>query len=490
MKTVGKLFAYTLGLIAFVLFLVGLTTDSIPTLSISTFCAWAMAIIMALCAKKRNAIYIFFLTTFFIFLLSRIMVRWLRTGEIYIPYSTEAMRMTYCCIIISLFGLVVGNNTANIRFHLSRNKNELINSGSFARNEKRNSKLNLPCLRLLSAMFSIVCGLATLLVVIERIAFWRVIGIGGELRTSFVSALPEIVLRLSYIYVLMFCIYLATLPEKRRCIPIILQYLIVSAMKMFYGSRVDFVVGLMFILIYFTIRDRMNNEDKDKPYKWIGRPEKLFTFISIPVLIILMVFVENFRTHSTFEFSGFLKTLGDFFEAQGTSVNVIGYTEIYADKFMQPKYLYLFDNTYEFITANPLSKILTGRTAYLSNTVDRALYGTSLEMTLYYNMNQVSYLAGNGCGSSYIAEAWLGYGYVGLFILNLMLSRVMEKINEYRFDRLIPSVVTLVFLQSLFFTPRAGFDEFVGDLTSVTHIIAIIILWILYKLLDKRVFSY
>lgn len=485
MRATGKLLTYGLGLASIILFLIGLATKDVGMLSLAAFSAWGMAIFGALSKENRNLIYIFFLITFFIFLLSRVMVRWLRFSEVYQPFSYEVMVMIYGCITISLFGLTSGDALSHVRFGFGKKSYENVfeDEAHLARNDKINHAL----IRQLSGIATVVSGFATLLSVIERIAFWRITGYGGDLRTSFSSTLPEIVLRMSYVYVMLFCIYLATLPEKRKCMPIIGQYVFVNALRMFYGSRADFVVGLMFIFVYFTIRDRLNKSNNEvNETVWIGRGEKLFTLISIPLLIILIVFVGNYRRHVGFEFNSFFNTLGDFFESQGTSINVIGYTNVYKDQFTQPKFLYLFDRTYEFLTTNPIAQIVTHRHSYSANTIERARYGTSLGMTLYYNINQASYLAGNGSGTSYVAEAWLGYGYVGLFIANFFLQRIMNYLNKHRFDSFIPSVVVLIYLQSLFFMPRGGFDSFVDDFASITHIFTIFLLWMTYKLIEQK----
>lgn len=483
LKVFGKLISIILCTIAIALFCIGLATKDIGVISLSVFCAWGMAIFTAIGEDKRNIIYIFFLITFFIFLLSRVMVRWLQGGEIYSPFNADVMTMVYTCLFVSLFGLNCGTVL----------KKKIIIGRLGKSNTHENSSLlgdtriNISLVRQLSGAFTIVSGFATLLVVLERIAYWNLTKSGGELRVSFTTTLPSFVLRFSYIYIMMLCIYLATLPAKRKCMPILFQFLAVGALKMVYGSRADFVVGLMFVLIYFVIRDGLNKSgDNETTEIWFGKGEKLFTAISIPVLIILLVFIGYYRRSTSFEFGGFWETLIDFFEAQGTTINVIGYTNVYKEGFTQPRFLYLIDRTYEFITANPISSIITGRHAYLANTIERAKYGTSLGMTLYYNINQMSYLAGYGCGSSYIAEAWLGYGYVGLFIINFFLARIMKRLNEYRFNRFIPSVIFLIYIQSLFSMPRAGFDSFIDDIASVTNIIAIIMLWMLYKMIDGR----
>ncbi len=485
MKAVGRLLSYTFGLIALILLIVGISTQDIAIMSIAAFCAWGMALLGAFSASQKNVIYIFFLFTFFLFLLSRVMVRWIQFHEVYAPFPIENMRMIYACLVVSCFGLAIGNASTRYHFVLRKRQSEAcINDKSTPKSY--GGAINLPLLGQISAAFSIVCGFATLIVVIERIIFWSITGSGDELRISFNSALPEIILRLSYVYIMVFCIYLATLPEKKKCMLIIIQYILISALRLLYGSRFEFLVGLMFIMIYFLMRDKLNVGCKETAKKWFGKKELFFTIVSIPLLIILVVFIQYYRTQNRFEFKGMFETLGEFFESQGTSINIIGYTDVYKDGFTQPKFLYLFDRTYTILTTNPISRVFTGRRSYQVNTVERALYGTSLAMSLYYQVNPASYLAGRGAGSSYVAEAWLGYGYVGLFLVNLILARIMKTLNDYKFKKFIPTVISLIYIQSLFIMPRSGFDAFIDDFVSITHFFAIFLIWVFYKIINDR----
>ena len=115
------------------------------------------------------------------------------------------------------------------------------------------------------------------------------------------------------------------------------------------------------------------------------------------------------------------------------------------------------------------------------NTVERAIYGTSLDQSLYYIINRVSYLNGNGCGSSYIAETYLAFGYLGTFLFNIILANVLNKIDVYGYSKFWKNVLVLIFILSLFFIPRSGFDDFVGEFASATHILVIMFVWLIYK---------
>ena len=448
---------------------IGLIHSDIGSLSISAFLMWTAAMLGAFSKSDWNIIYIFFLITFFLFLLSRTMVRWISYGEIYTPFRTETMMHIYLLIIVTLAGLIVGNY---VEFSFGRKQRD--ENQYFFNTDK------MDALQKVVAPLVAVTGLAQLLVVLERAAFYQV-GFGGAMRVSFSSNLPIIVLRISYEYTLLFCIYLATLPKKKEAFWFILQYLALCAIKMVYGSRCDFILGLMFVLVYFVIRDRINNRYKLEDVKWIGRKEIIITVFSIPLLVILLTFIGVYRVGGTFKFTTFSNVLLDFFESQGTSINVLGYAYENANKLTQPHFLYLFDDTYTFLVANPISSLFTGKHVYLVNTVERALNGTSLDQSLYYIINSESYLRGNGCGSSYVAETYLAFGYVGSFLFNIVLANVMNKINGYGYSSLWKNVLLLIFVLSVFFIPRAGFDDFVGEFASVTHVLVILAVWMLYR---------
>lgn len=466
---------YVMGSIFFILFSIftmigGLCTGNIQLMCLAVFCIWIGTFLVSLSKEQRNFIFIFLLITFFIFLLSRVMVRWITLNSVYMPFNETTMVHIYTLLYISLAGLLVG----------SFGKIQIKNANNFLSMDFGNN-IDLVLLRKIVAPITVMSGFAQLATTIERIFYYQV-GMGGALRISFSSVLPSIVTRFSNIYILMMAIYLATFPSKKGCMKIFFQYLIINALKMIYGSRSDFMLGIMFLLLYFIIRERLENEEED----WIGKKEIGITLISIPLLIVLIVFVGSYRIGGKFQFTSFTRTLFDFFESQGTSIDVLGYAYEKADMLPKNHFLYLIDNTYTFFATNPISSFLFGTHNYPVNTVERALYGTSLDQTLYYIINPVSYLNGFGCGSSYVAETYLAFGYVGTFIFNIVFSYVLNKINDYSYQSFLKNVLLFVFLQSLFFIPRSGFDDFVGDFATVTHIFIMIGIWCMYNILINR----
>lgn len=482
MRTILKILSGFMAVFALFELAIGIITSNVGTMSVSVFLVWGAALLLCLSRPKVNVIYMFFLISFFVFLLSRVMVRWTTEQEIYSPFSNEVMIHTYTCLFISIVGLVIGS-VLKVRFVFGSQTK----SSPPSYYNPLDSHINLDLLRQISGFLTVVTGFATLVVNIEKIIFYGITGSGAELRVSFATTLPPIILRLSYIYVLMLCIYLAAMPKKKGAILIFLQYLLISATKMLFGSRSDFILGLMFMAVYFLMRDDLNEGvfGTVNREKWFGKKEITICITAIPLLIILMVFVEYYRVQSSFKFSSIYETMLEFFESQGVSIDIIGYTYNNAEKLEQPHFLYLFDNTWTFLKTNPISSALFGTKVYGVNTVERAMYGTSLDQSLYYIINPVSYLSGRGCGSAYVAEAYLGYGYGGVLFLNAVLAIVIKRMYEFRYSSFIGLVISLVFIQQLFFMPRAGFDEFLADFASVTHLLAIVIIWLFYKVMNK-----
>lgn len=476
-----KLIAIWCGLMAIIMMAAGLSDASLGWVSLSTFVVWLGALLYALGRQEKNILHIFLLITIFIFLMSRIFVRWIQNGEVYKPFSYDTMAHIYYCIFLSICGLWIGTSSRiRLTMHGRMKSRQTEEAARYDHN------IDLDILRMIVGFLTIVSGICSLLINVEKIAAFHVFGGGGEMRIAYASAMPELVLRASYIYNFVFAIYLATFPEKKKAMPYFFMYIGICATKMMFGSRCDFMLALMFVYVYFHIRDRMDQSCEKLNDQWFGMKERLFTILSIPALIVLLVFVSAYREHSAFEFTGIMETFVEFFEAQGTSFDVIGYAYENAYKLTQPHQLYLFDNTYTFLTTNPVSRLFTGMRFYNVNTVERAIYGTSLDQSLYYIINPASYLAGRGCGSSYIAEVYLGYGYVGVFIFNILLGGVLVKLTRYKFNEMWKNTIVLLFTLSLFFIPRAGFDDFVGEFLSVTHIFTALIIYVVYKLFCER----
>ena len=202
MRTILKFISCFMAVFAVFELAVGLATADVAVMSIAVFLIWGAAMLHSLSRPKINFIYLFFLITFFVFLLSRVMVRWITEQEIYHPFTDQVMIHTYACLFISIVGLFVGS-TLKVRFTFSSKKGTP--NGNYY--DPLNSYLNLDLLRQISGFLTTITGFATLVVNIEKIVYYGITGSGGELRISFASTLPSIVLR-SLIYLCSYAVHL------------------------------------------------------------------------------------------------------------------------------------------------------------------------------------------------------------------------------------------------------------------------------------------
>lgn len=462
------LIALMSGIIAIAMYSVGMVGSELKLISISTMILFLSVFCTQLAKRERNLLLILFLITFFIFLQSRVFVRLVVDHEEYEYFRFSTMKSIYSQIFFSLMGLQVGSF---LRIKSYESKAEFVES-----------RYNVHALTFTAKIFTVVAWICQLLTVMEKVTFYTV-GFGGLLHTEFSSRLPSIVVSVSYLYIFSFCIFLATKPSKKECMPLFLMYIVLAATKLFYGSRGDFILGLMFAFVYFCIRDRIRAEDEEK---WVTRRIISLALISIPFLILLVVFVGVYRRGGSFSFVSFGNILHEFFDSQGISINVLGHVYEHKDDFPQPGFLYMFDSLYTFITTNPVSRLLFGTHRYGLNTVERAIYGTSLEQTISYIVAPTTYLNGSGMGTSYVAEVYLAGGYIGLFAFNLIFSIVLDKIRRYNYSKLVPSTLCLIFIESMFIIPRNSVDSFVGEFLSVLHLGAIVAMYVMYYLVKRN----
>lgn len=392
------------------------------------------------------------------------------------PFSEDVMKCVYECLYLSVAGLLVGSLRKGKRI-----KKQVSLVG-------RNSRIDRNLLGRIIKPMVYITGLTNLLVAIERVMYFMIYGEVGLLRIDFASSLPSLITYPSFMYNFLFCAYLATMPTKKKTTPVILLYLVVAAVKLAYGSRSDFIIGLLFIAMYYVVRDRIakNAVDLVLKEKWISTKERIAMIAAIPAMMVLAVFIQAYRTGNTFDPASLLDIFLDFFSTQGVSIHIIGYGEQYIDELPQPNFIYLFGNTVSFLKTNPLSRLLFSTTTYAVNTRERAMFGSSFAQAISYLVNETSYLSGYGAGSSYVAEAYVGYGLVGVFIVNAVLARIIHWINSYQYQSYWGSVIVLLYIQSLFFMPRAGFDDFVGEFTSLSHLIVIFAIVFIYQTLRKR----
>ena len=94
--------------------------------------------------------------------------------------------------------------------------------------------------------------------------------------------------------------------------------------------------------------------------------------------------------------------------------------------------------------------------------LETAISGTYLADFVSYNANPTTYLTGMGYGSCYLEELYVDFGYIGVFLGNViygillcvLLKNAVNRGNIWRI------AIGLFMIDAIFKAPRATFDAF------------------------------
>lgn len=444
---------------------------------LAVFILFIHNIIYALDDLYNKIVYFLFHVTFYIFLLSRIFIRFL-DGDIYAPFSNEINIYMALSLYISLFFVFLGISfLILIRRPYSKNLETNIIQKNIISGEY------IYKLRLVSKILMYISFTAMLLRKLEVVFLMQSTSY-SEWRLTYATSLPILVIRISNIYLLCLCVYLATLPQKKKCMVPLLCYILVGIFSMFYGIRGDFVLNILFVIIYLVIRNKVEPGNKS----WFTKREIIFCILALPLMIMLLYTIGITRLGKNVEYLGFCNTVKDFFDQQGISINIIGYVKKYHNSF-PTGHFYMFGGILDFLKHNALSTWILNIPNYAEHTIGRALYGDSLGQTLTYIVYPDNYISGIGMGSSYIAEAYHDFGYIGVALINLFYGILMGEIIINKKRNVWLLAIKLLMIEGLLYAPRSAADGFITQIISIPNFFGIIIIWFTCKLLSNQ-YSY
>ena len=85
-----------------------------------------------------------------------------------------------------------------------------------------------------------------------------------------------------------------------------------------------------------------------------------------------------------------------------------------------------------------------------------------------------TYLAGRGTGTSYIAELYYDFGYIGIFVGSMIYGYLFSLINKYNTTSIFSRSIVYIVLTNLLWAPRGGYSAFLSFIFAPTTIILLI----------------
>lgn len=302
-----------------------------------------------------------------------------------------------------------------------------------------------------------------------------------EFYISYASRLPTVFILISYFYDIAFFAFLAMKPNRKEALIPLLIYLFEGGLSLSTGQRSDFILNILIVFVYLCLRNLENNE------RWFGKKEVLIGGISLPFVFLLMTTLGNLRSRSGEGANTFLESILDFFYTQGVSANVIGYTKYFENSIPDGKF-YIFGSFIEFFNANILSKFMD-IPVFVGQTIERALYGNSFPHTISYLIMPEVYVTGSGYGSSFIAEFYVDFGYIGVMIGSFCYGILIFMLYKGYRSHPISVIFVLLMTRNLFFTPRAEALSFFTSAFSRDNIFGLIFILIGAYLLKSIVYQ-
>lgn len=470
----SKVFRYILFMLSFVLFFIGKFYSYNIMLS-GVLALWTHNIIYSLKKKNLRMFFLVFNLVVFFFLIGRPTISMIR-GDVWWYYSFQSVHFALNSLMITLLCLFIGEYIFEhmVIKHASKEfKKPIIYRSDF-----------IFALRNISLVLFYFSCVFAFMVEMEKLLYMR----GRDyldFYTSFKTSLPYFIIVVGGMQKYFLCIFLSTWPKKNVAFFPLMIYVLLSVPDLLIGIRNPIVLNALFVLLYYFIRDVI--EDKEK---WLGYFERFIIVLLTPIAMIVLGAYNYIRDSSgnTAAIKNFFELIIDFIYKQGVSFEVlcIGYESIPKIKYTGFTN-YTFGGIIDYFKYNKVAQILWGGMSLgEGNNLNKALYSNSFGHRMSYVARGQEYLEGHGWGSSYILETFADFGYLGIIIFSILMGVFLGTIIYLLRRGNMGFIFILISLTNIYFCPR---DSALGWLNFIFYLqfwIPFILCYILAKLCVKR----
>lgn len=308
------------------------------------------------------------------------------------------------------------------------------------------------------------CAFFCFLTIVEKIYY---VGANGyeELYLSYQSHFPSIFNKFVNVYTLVFYLFLGTLPSKKEAKPVIIIYIVLGALSLLTGARSEFILNCILVITYMFLRNKISPDDI-----WIDRKGKMALLVTVPVICALMFVVMLVRGGNTSAGLDVSSLFIDFFFQQGSSMQVVGLTFDAQNEIPDGKF-YSLGALIDNYNHNFIFELLGIAKSYRPQTPEYAINGHSLANYLTYTYQTQRFLNGGGMGSSYIAEVWNDFGYLGLAIWSWLYGHILAKFYVWAQKSMWYLSLVFFMLVGIVYSPRGSAIDFISDILSPTNLV-------------------
>lgn len=286
--------------------------------------------------------------------------------------------------------------------------------------------------------------------------------------SGFISQVP-------YLYVLSkielmtsaaFCVFLSTLPPKEDFKIPCRAYIIYILLSLGSGQRSGFLLGLMILFVFVNFMQEIRPEEK-----WFDKRYMRYVVLAVPVIAVAGSLFNSWRFEESENDVKFLDVFFRFFYEQGVSSYVV-------------KRAYELENEIpggvlyclEFLHSGIPARIL-GIEVYNGNTVEHALYGNSFTHALGYTVLGKNYLNGAGTGSSYIAELYYDFGYIGIILGSILYGWMFSLFTKGAESSIFKRALLFIIITKLLWAPRGAYTAFISFICAPSTILMLLFIF-------------
>lgn len=268
-----------------------------------------------------------------------------------------------------------------------------------------------------------------------------------------------------------FSIFMATLPSKKEFKKLAYPYLLYLILTLFSGQRGNFVIGILLLIIFLAYMQQLQPS-----VIWIKKIYIKSLIICLPFLAIGASLYNTIRFDRNMQEFNPIESFTDFFYSQGVTSNLIKRAYQFEENIPKQKDFY----TLEFLHTGIPARLL-GNKVYQGNTIDHATKGGSFVYAVGYTIMGDAYLAGGGPGSSFIAELYYDFGYLGVIIGGCLYGYLFTIINNFKSSSLFKRSLIFIVITQLLWAVRASFSGFLSFIFAPTTIILLLFVFLCAK---------
>lgn len=419
---------------------------------------WMNMTIYALKDIQNKAILFAFCISFFSFLLGRHMLSYYFDYEVE-SFNERVIVHTNICLLLSLSSLFLSYIIFYRKFKYRKVNNRSNGLPEIYVKQIEHYSLNLYWVFLVCSILYTLY----LYLVVQRFGYYGSYTIEGRIATRGNIILVTLN-RIDQALPVVLCIYLATFPKRTKCQKVCIWYGVYLLLTLFAGQRGPFILGILFLFIYYSYRNHRDGE------VWINRKYIKIAILMFPFLLIGLGLYSKIRANERIEFNSIGDSLIGFVYQNGVSVNVIKRSYELEDLLNKDRYYSL-----HFIH-DGIPGLIFGSDEALGNSVQKAK-GYHLAHALPYLLFRDRYLEGRGSGTSYIAELYHDFGYLGVVLGNILYGILLAWICNFKKGHVFSNSVKLLIITRLLWAPRGGFTEFISLMTLPATIFVYVLIF-------------